>query len=172
MWLEITGLALLYSVKQVMEFTEVLGITDKCFKSNRFFFKPLSFQLYSWTKSGKRWFAVNTYVYIYVYLKKSSESCVFIGTACEISGRARVCHALCLLTRLWSTLKKAIWQGLLSRLAKAMKASAVSRFRMSTAAMKDIPCTLKNTQTQSQYKRILTATLKPVTVRACTCQML
>lgn len=47
----------------------------------------------------------------------------------------------CVLTRLWSTLKKAIWQGLLSRLAKAIKASAVSKFRISTAAMKDIPCT-------------------------------
>lgn len=42
-------------------------------------------------------------------------------------------------TRSWSTLKKAIWHGLLRRLAKAMKASASSKFRIRTAAMKDIP---------------------------------
>lgn len=47
--------------------------------------------------------------------------------------------ALC--TSSWSTLKKAIWQGLLSRLAKVMKASASSRLRISTAAMKDMPWT-------------------------------
>lgn len=45
----------------------------------------------------------------------------------------------CMCTRSWSTLKKAIWHGLLRRLAKAMKASASSKFRMRTAAMKDIP---------------------------------
>lgn len=60
------------------------------------------------------------------YLKRS----VFTGIIC-----------LGVLTRLWSTLKKAIWQGLLSRLAKAIKASAVSKFSISTAAMNDIPCT-------------------------------
>lgn len=42
-------------------------------------------------------------------------------------------------TKSWSTLKKAIWHGLLRRLAKAMKASASSKFKMRTAAMKDIP---------------------------------
>lgn len=46
-------------------------------------------------------------------------------------------------TMLWSTRKKASWHGLFRRLAKAMKASASSRLRMSTAAMKDIPCTFK-----------------------------
>lgn len=44
-------------------------------------------------------------------------------------------------TRSWSTLKNAIWQGLFKRLAKAIKASASSRFRINTAAMNDIPCT-------------------------------
>lgn len=63
-------------------------------------------------------------------------------------------HGVCVygVTRSWSTLKKAIWHGLLRRLAKAIKASASSRFRIRTAAMKDIPCTL-NTHTHTlQYQ--------------------
>lgn len=42
-----------------------------------------------------------------------------------------------------SILKKATWQGLFSKLAKQMKASATSMFNNKTAAMKDIPCTWK-----------------------------
>lgn len=47
----------------------------------------------------------------------------------------------CILTRPWSTRKNAIWQGLFKRLEKAMKASAVSKFKINTAAMNDMPCT-------------------------------
>lgn len=63
---------------------------------------------------------------------------------------------VCVCTSSWSTLKNAIWQGLLSRLAKVMKASASSRLRMRTAAMNDMPWTWNNTNTNTntdQHRR-------------------
>lgn len=84
------------------------------------------------------------------------------GKVC-VCMRVRVCERV--LTRLWSTLKKAIWQGLLSRLAKAIKASAVSKFRISTAAMNDIPCTYTHTGFTNKQKWEIVITLSTVCLK-------
>lgn len=59
-----------------------------------------------------------------------------------------------ILTMASSILKKATWQGLFSKLAKHMKASATSMLSNSTAAMKDIPCTW-NTKQNPHLKNLI-----------------
>lgn len=173
MWLEITGLALLYSVKQVMEFTEVLGITDKCFKSNRFFFKPLSFQLYSWTKSlAEKGDLQSTHMYTYMFiLKKLRVMCIY--RYCVWNKWARTCLPCSLFTyKAVVNPEKGHLTGLVEQVGKSYEGIGCVQVQDEHSSDEGHSLHLKNTQTQSQYKRILTATLKPVTVRACTCQML
>lgn len=81
------------------------------------------------------WFKINSDFFPscwkYNFLKNFSYT---LSIACWL-------QVFCILTRPWSTRKNAIWQGLFKRLEKAMKASAVSKFKINTAAMNDMPCT-------------------------------